>query len=117
MIRFLLGATDVQTCTGQSFIPDLYNNLRDPIDQCAVKITKFADILVLLANVVQILLALSGIVAAGFIIWGGFNYMMSSGEPARVKKAKDIIVNAIVGLVLIMLSFAIVGAVSGQLNP
>jgi hypothetical protein len=90
-------------CTGQSLIPDLYQGLRQ-LD-CSVKIDSFSAIGTLVVNVVQILLSLSGLVAVGFIIYGGILYIVSSGESGGVKKAKDTITNAIAGLLIVLLAF------------
>jgi vacuolar-type H+-ATPase subunit I/STV1 len=58
-----------------------------------------------------ILLFLSG--AIGLIVMlmlviGGINYITSTGDPARIKGAKDMIQNAIVALVLFLCMFAII---------
>ena len=45
------------------------------------------------------------------IIIGGVNYMTSSGDAGKVKKAKDTIMYGIIGLVVCVLAFAIVNFV------
>ncbi len=50
----------------------------------------------------------AGFVAVIFIIIGGINYMTSGGDTAKLKKAKDTILYATIGLVICTLSFAIV---------
>lgn len=94
-------------CTGQSLIPDLFGGLRNE-STCEVEVTKLNDILILVANVISILMLIAGAVAITFIIVGGFMYIASSGEPANIKKAKETIVNAIVGLVIALVSFGVV---------
>ena len=34
-------------------------------------------------SIIQILVTLSGLVSAGFFVWGGFGYITSSGNPDR----------------------------------
>ncbi len=51
---------------------------------------------------------LLGIVAVFVIILGGFNMMTSSGDPGKVKKGKDTILWGVIGLVVCILSYAIV---------
>lgn len=53
-------------------------------------------------------LALAGAVAVVFIVLGGMKYSISQGEPGDTKKAKEMILYALVGLVIVILSFAIV---------
>lgn len=52
-----------------------------------------------------------GLAAVVIIIIGGINYMTSSGEAAKVKKAKDTILYGIIGLIICILAFAIVNFV------
>lgn len=94
-------------CTGQSLFPDLFGGgLRN--DSCEVEITKLSDALILVSNVISILMLVAGFVAIAFIIIGGFTYITSSGDPSGIKKAKETIVNAVVGLVIAMVSFGVV---------
>ncbi|PID70466.1 hypothetical protein CSB37_02135 [bacterium DOLZORAL124_38_8] len=50
-----------------------------------------------------------GIVAVIIIIWGGFQYMTSAGEDTE--KAKNTIIYAAVGILVIMAAYAIVNTV------
>ncbi len=59
------------------------------------------------------LIGILGIVAVIVIILGGVQYMTSSGDAAKVKKAKDTILYGIVGLVICALAFSIVNFVIG----
>ena len=51
------------------------------------------------------------IVCVVVIIIGGVNYMTSSGDAGKVKKAKDTILYGVIGLVVCVLAFAIVNFV------
>lgn len=50
-----------------------------------------------------------GIIAVIIIIWGGFQYMTSAGEDTE--KAKNTIIYAAVGILVIMAAYAIVNTV------
>ena len=65
------------------------------------------DIIHILNGVIATL----GLVAVIVIIIGGVNYMTSTGDPAKVKKAKDTILYGLIGLIICVLSFAIVNFV------
>lgn len=58
--------------------------------------------------IANILIFLVGAVAVLVIIMGGFTYVISSGDPARIKRAKDTILYGVVGVVVAILAFAIV---------
>lgn len=59
-------------------------------------------------NILNVVIGISSLVAVIFIIIGGFNYMTSSGDATKVKKAKDTILYACIGLVICVIAFAIV---------
>jgi len=57
-----------------------------------------------------------GVVSVLFIILGGLRYVISAGKPEQVKKAKDSILYAAVGLVVSILAITIVNFVVSSLN-
>ena len=52
-------------------------------------------------------IAVSGIVAAIFVVYGGVTYMTSAGDPSKVQKAKQTLIYALIGLGIVALSAAI----------
>jgi hypothetical protein len=64
--------------------------------------------------VINLLLTALGIIAVIMIVIGGVRYSTSQGDSGGLKSAKDTIVYAVVGLVVAMLSFAIVNFVVGK---
>mgnify|MGYP000843957580 FL=1 len=67
-------------------------------------------------TITNLLLFLAGAVAVIVIIFGGFRYITSTGDPARVKQAKDTIVYGIIGLIVAILAYAIVRFITTQLK-
>ena len=63
------------------------------------------------AAVMRMVYLILGIVAVIFLIYGGFLYIYSAGDPGKVKSAKDTIMYGIIGLVVAVLAFAIVNFV------
>lgn len=61
----------------------------------------------LLSSVLGAVYFWMAVVAVGFIIYGGFMYMISAGEPGKLKKAKDVLLYAIIGIVVVMVAFVI----------
>ncbi|MCL2037520.1 pilin [Candidatus Saccharibacteria bacterium] len=59
-------------------------------------------------QVINIMLFIIGILSVIMIIWGGISYVLSRGDPEKVKNAKNTIIYAIVGLIVAILAFAIV---------
>lgn len=52
-----------------------------------------------------------GIICVVMIIWGGLRYVVSGGDSKKVTDAKNTILYAIIGLVISLLSYAIVNFV------
>ena len=71
------------------------------------KDTLWENVSAIIKNVVLVL----GLVCVIVIIIGGVNYMTSSGDTGKVKKAKDTILYGVIGLVICILAFAIVNFV------
>ena len=57
-----------------------------------------------------------GIIAVIVIIIGGIFYILSQGEPDKVRRAKNTIAAALIGLVVALLSFAIVNFVLDRMK-
>lgn len=70
----------------------------------------------LVGGVIQVLIELSGIVLLGYILYAGFLWMTSGGETEKAKEARDMIFNAVVGLIIVMTAFAISSFVLTSLN-
>lgn len=75
----------------------------------------------LVVGILNAVIGISSLVAVVFIIVGGVNYITSAGDAGKIQKAKNTILYALIGLVVCVLSFAIVnwaiGAISGSGNP
>ncbi|MCX6805002.1 MAG: hypothetical protein NT111_03230 [Patescibacteria group bacterium] len=69
-----------------------------------------------IATIVNLLIFSIGMVAVIMLIIGGFRYVFSQGNEKAVTGAKDTILYAIIGLVIAILSFAIVNFVLGGLT-
>jgi len=59
------------------------------------------------ASVINIILGFLGIVAVIIILLGGFKWMTGGGNEDKVGEAKKLIVAGVIGLVIIIASFAI----------
>lgn len=114
--KFLLACTAGGNNT-TFLLPDLYKGLRDTeAGGGGLCITSLSAIETLLGNIVQIVLALAGLVAVAMIIYAGFTYITSNGNAPMITKAKDTLVNWAIGLVVILGAYAIVGLVAGAIK-
>jgi len=65
--------------------------------------------------ITEILLRVGGIVAVGFILYGGFMFIISQGEPQKSVAARRTILNAIIGVVIAGIAVFIVQIVATNL--
>lgn len=65
------------------------------------------DVRTTVANVIRAFMGLLGIVAVIIILLGGFKWMTAAGEEEKVQEAKKLIISGVIGLVIIMMAFAI----------
>jgi len=54
---------------------------------------------------------LASIVALGYLVWGGVKWITSGGDKSNVETARNHIIAAVVGLVIIFLSYVILNIV------
>ncbi|MDO4979110.1 MAG: pilin [Candidatus Saccharibacteria bacterium] len=66
--------------------------------------------------IVQGAIGIAGLVAVVFLIVGGYRYMTAQGDPGKLKQAKTAITWSVIGVLVAVLSFAIVSMVSGAVK-
>ncbi len=64
------------------------------------------------ANVVNYMLIIAAIVAIIFLIYSGILYLTAAGNEANADKGKKGIINSIIGIIIIVLAFVILGVVT-----
>ncbi len=65
------------------------------------------DIRITIASIIRTFLGFLGILAVLIILYGGYIYMTSAGNPEKIEQAKKILRDAIIGLIIILSAFAI----------
>ncbi len=73
-------------------------------------------ITILALNIVSMLLVAVGYVSLGFIIFGGFKYITSGDSSSGTAAARKTITNAVIGLVISIMSVAIVRFIAGAVG-
>ena len=76
-------------------------------------ISQLADVF---DNVWDLVLPVAGIVCVIFIIVGGYMWIMSAGDPSKVKQAQGTLTWSIIGLVFIILAALIIKTVIGAVE-
>ncbi|MDQ7009822.1 MAG: pilin [Candidatus Gracilibacteria bacterium] len=71
--------------------------------------TQGTDIKATLSNILTYILGFLSIIAIGFAIYGGFQILTAGGDDDKVKKGKTTLINALIGIFVIMMAWSIVG--------
>lgn len=70
----------------------------------------------LIGKILGIVLGIVGLIAVLFLVWGGFQYITSAGDEEKVEKAKGTMVNALIGVVVVLLAYALVRIVANAVG-
>jgi len=65
------------------------------------------DIRITIAKIVNVVLSFLGAIFLALMIFAGFQYMTAAGNEEKTKKAVDLLRDAIIGLIIILMAWAI----------
>ena len=65
------------------------------------------NLMSIVTNIVNVLLIIVGILAVIYLIYGGVLYLTAGGDAEKAGKGRTAITNAIIGIIIIVLSLAI----------
>ncbi len=71
----------------------------------------------LIRYVINIALGVTFGIAVLFLIIGGFRYITAGGDTEAATKGKNTVVNALIGIIIVVLSYVIVSAVANLVAP
>jgi len=77
---------------------------------------KNTDLNNVFGNVVNIISLVAGIMAFVYLVYSGILYITAAGNEENAKKGQQGIINAVIGIVVIVAAWLIVSAVSSQAN-
>jgi len=64
----------------------------------------------LFSKIIRAGIGLAGSFALAVFVWGGILWMTARGDASQVKKAKSVLTQALIGLLLIFFSYTIISA-------
>lgn len=81
---------------------------------CSPAVTSLSDVWLIGAAIIDIMLRIAALGAIIFVLYGGFQFITSHGDPNSTKQARQTVVNALIGLVIAVAASAIVTFIAGQ---
>lgn len=101
----LIPATDSGTLETQSLDPCVGN------PDTIICQTTTLEIGQVIGNLIQFIFIVAVILALGFLVFGGIKWLTSGGNKDNVETARGTIISAIIGLIIVFLSYAILNLV------
>ena len=75
------------------------------------------DLWKMVGGVIQVVIGLTGVLLLGILIYAGISWgFLAKGDPTQIKKAQQMIINAVVGLLLVFASLALTNFILSRLN-
>lgn len=72
----------------------------------------FGDFVVWIYNAI---IFISALAAFGVIVWGGLEYLTSAGNPSRMQSGMNRIQDAIIGILIVLISYLILQTINPEL--
>ena len=85
------------------------------LDDSAGAYSQNLTLTVFIGNLIQALLTATGILFLVLTVWAGIIYMTAAGDDTKIKKAKGMIVSALIGLIIIVGAYALTSYVIGAI--
>ena len=74
------------------------------------------ELSVIIGTIIKVFLSTLGVIFLLLVLYAGFLWMTAGGEPDKVQKAKDILINATIGLIITLASYAIAAFIINALT-
>jgi hypothetical protein len=64
----------------------------------------------------DIVLRLAALIAVGYVVYGGVQFITAGGEPDKTKKARETIINALIGLGIALVAVGVVNFIGNSIT-
>jgi amino acid transporter len=75
------------------------------------------DLVTVIGVIINVILGLLGVVAVIIIVIGGFKWMTAGGNDEKIKEAKRLIGQGVIGLIIVLAAYAIARFIIDKLKP
>ncbi|MCL5410724.1 MAG: hypothetical protein M1324_02610 [Patescibacteria group bacterium] len=89
----------------------------DEISQATqIDLNKYGNFTNVFIKILDLMLWFAGVLIFIYLLIAGIQYITAGGNPEQVKKGQQGIINAIIGIIIVVLSLAIVRVISNMFN-
>ncbi len=68
-----------------------------------------------IGHIVRLAMVGGGLLMLFYLLWGGLDWILSQGEKEKLEKARRKITNAVIGLMIIVVAYTVVGLLAGDI--
>lgn len=65
---------------------------------------------------IDIAFRIAGLVAVAYVVWGGIQFVTAQGESDRTKKARQTVINALIGLAFSLIAVGLVAFIGSKVG-
>jgi len=81
-----------------------------------ITIGRFTTLSSLITVALPYLFSIAGLILFAYLVWGGFDYLTSMGDPKKAEAGKNKITYAVLGFIIIFASYWLVQIISRLFN-
>lgn len=107
VFTLILFSLAVLTPVAQADLDALINSEFNYVQKGVTGRSTADDVENIVIDIIQTILSFLGLLFVILIIWSGFQWMTAGGSSDAVTKAKQRIINAVIGLVIVLAAYAI----------
>lgn len=69
---------------------------------------RFSDIGEVISALIPVMLSIAGLILFIMLLWGGYDFLFSGGDPGKIESGRTRIFNAIIGFVIVFVAYFLV---------
>lgn len=119
LLAMLLALPVLGLSLAQPASADLVTNMNANLSNTATQAGYNAggnDLPKTIGSIISVLLGLLGVVFVVLVIYAGFTWMTANGDDTKIKKARSIIIQSTIAIIIIFMAYAITSFVITQLG-
>lgn len=96
-------------------IDQIIGTIAPPVDSPLFAQTPQQSFGLIVARGINLVVIISGLFMLAYMLWGAFDWVISSGEKERIAKAQNKITHAVLGFLVIFVVLAVFGVITGNI--
>jgi len=96
-------------------IDQLIGTIAPPVDSPLFANSPQQSLGIIIARGISLVVIIAGLFMLAYMLWGAFDWVISSGDKERITKAQNKITHAVLGFIIIFVVLAAFGVITGNI--